>query len=182
MGCAILRGAPEVRAQPESIMKRNRTRRQTERALLGSVLTKPEIFAAPELAALLAADFSVVGHREIWRAMRALYSAGKPILPADVEAEMKAAGAHDLAELAGLATAVSLESALAELVGEAAIARAIEDALAVRRMGENLELADQLHELADKAQVWPPARRSFFCEVFRELVATFCGPSLAGAH
>lgn len=75
-----------------------------------------------------------------------------------------------------------MERALAELAGEAAIGRAIEDALAVRRMGENLELADQLHQLADKAQVWPPARRSFFCEVFRGLVATSCGPSLTGAH
>lgn len=145
-------------------------------------MAEPKIFAAPEVTELLPADFSVAGHREIWRAMRVLFGAGKPIIPADVEAEMKSAGAHDLAELAGIATAASLESALAELASEAAIERAIEDALAVRRMGENLELADQLHELADKAQVWPPARRSFFCEVFRGLVATFCGPTLAGAH
>lgn len=163
-------------------MMKNRTRRQTERALLGSVLTEPKIFAAPEVTELLPADFSVVGHREIWRAMRVLFSAGKPITPADVEAEMKAAGAHDLSELAGIATAASLESALAALANEAASERAIADALAVRRMGENLELAEQLQELADKAKVWPPMLRSFFCEGFRRLVAAFCGVELAGAH
>lgn len=157
------------------------TRRQAERTVLGSVLASPALLDAPELAALQLADFGAEGYRQIWRAIRALRAESRFIVPEDVRAEMERAGAVDLSELAGIATARDLATALADLLREAMPEQALADAISLRHGGQNLQLADRLDELSDVAKGWPPTTRSFFCEALDALAAMFCAP-LAGAH
>jgi DnaB-like helicase N terminal domain len=172
---------PEGSVMSINKIKTTYTRRQTERALLGATLVTSEILDSPELALLQPEHFSVPGHREIWRAVRALRATGHDVTPQYVQAEMERAGAADLADLFGISTANDLHSALIAIQKDADHEGAIEHAIAVRQIGENLTLVDQLEELSDAAKAWPPTARSFFCQAFDALATMFC-TRLVGAR
>lgn len=161
--------------------KKINTRRQTERALLGTALVHPEILNANGFPPLLPEDFGCNGHRTIWRAVQGLLVESRPVTPDAVSAEMEHAGCADLAELGGIATEPDLHSALAALAREADPSSAIDHGNIVRAIADNGRLAEQLGDLADQAKAWPPLARSFFCNAFSELVDWFCGPAYAGA-
>jgi DnaB-like helicase N terminal domain len=162
-----------------SKIKTTYTRRQTERALLGSAMSTPEILDRPELALLHPEHFSVPGHREIWRAVRALRTEANDITPEAVQTQMYRFGADDLANLFGISTAPVLLSALSAIEKEADRDHAIDYARTVLAMGENLKLVDQLEELSDAAKAWPPTARAVFCDAFDSLAAVFSG-AMAG--
>jgi replicative DNA helicase len=162
--------------------KEIKTRRQAERALIGAVLLHPAVLDQPGFPPVASADFGAAAHRHIWQAIRTIRAQSRSITPDDVIAEMEAAGAADLSELAGIATALDLRNAIAALALDADPDRVVDHANAVTDMADNLRLADELDVILDRAKVWPPTARSFFCQVFEGLASLFCGPQLAGAR
>lgn len=163
-----------------SKIKTTYTRRQTERALLGSAMSTPEILDRPELALLHPEHFSVPGHREIWRAVRSLRTGANAITPEAVQTQMyQFCVDDDPSNLFGISAAPVLLSALSAIEREADRDHAIDYARTVLAMGENLKLVDQLEELSDAAKAWPPTARSVFCEAFDSLAAVFSG-AMAG--
>lgn len=164
-----------------SKIKTTYTRRRTERALLGSAMSTPEILDRPELLLLHPEHFSLPGHREIWRAVRALRTGANDITPESVQTQMYLfCDDNDPASLLGISTAPVLLSALSAIEKEAEHEYAIDHARTVLAMRENLKLVDQLEELSDAAKAWPPTPRSVFCEAFDSLAVACCEALVGG--
>jgi replicative DNA helicase len=145
-----------------------KTRRQTERAILGTVLAEPGRVA--DFDGLEPDDFGAAGYRAIWCAVVALRLESAPLTIAAVAAWMRRAGT-ELADLGGISTEADFESALAALVPEAEPEHAVEYSRGVRAMAANQRLAERLTELAKQANVWPPQDPSFYHEALEGLRA-----------